>query len=289
MLSEFNRKYSIVALNNQKIKEFKYCVLSYDGDIHELLAEQLIKDNKILSYLKENDIDSLSFLKENLKDKLRKLKSTIDTRKNGYNKNDGIYMNFLAYEMLKESYGVEPLYLLQKSDVENPKFGLDSVFYKGKSLWIFEFKTSTNNLNEEKVATQINKGVDSLFCKEGTSTASLFNCKTTVKENSLDPLLNVALDRFIDNRNDVINLLSDSNLIFNVCVVSPSGEFDDETIKQYILEKYIKCKECDKEGKVCKQYKCSHFEKISIINAFHLQLPTTFSLEKLYDKLLERI
>ena len=39
-------------------------------------------------------------------------------------------MNFLSYEALKEFHGVLPLYLLQRSDIENPKFGVDSVFYK---------------------------------------------------------------------------------------------------------------------------------------------------------------
>ena len=289
MIKDFDRKYSIIAINHSKLKEFKYCVLTYSGDINQLLTEELISNNKILSYLKDNDIENLGFLRTNLIDKLNMLKSSINSGKSGYSKNDGIYMNFLAYEALKESYSLEPLYLLQRSDIENPKFGVDSVFYVDKTVWIFEFKTSTVKLTEETTATKVKDGVESLFCKGDIKTASLYECKTNIKSQQLSPELTSIINELIANRKDTEKLLNIDGLHFNVCIVSPSKAFDDEQIKKYIFEKYLKCNNCETEGKDCKYYKCAKYKKINIDQVFHLQLPTDFSLEKLYDSLIQKI
>ena len=77
MIKQFDRNYSIVVINHAKLKEFKYCVLTYSGDIHQLLSDELIANNKILSYLKENSSIEFDFLRENLKDKLFKLPETM--------------------------------------------------------------------------------------------------------------------------------------------------------------------------------------------------------------------
>lgn len=285
MIKDFNRQYSIVVIDEIKIKGFKYCTLSYTGEIHDLLAEELIKNNKILSYLRENDDDSLDFLKTNLEDKLSTLKSATS----GFKKNDGVYMNFLAYEVLKENYGIEPLYLLQKSDVETPKFGVDSVFYKNENLWIIEFKTSACELNAQKTAKKIYDGVESLFCKEDIKTASLFECKTTVKKNDLNRDLLTAIQEFIDLRRETDKLVNHDKLVFNVCIVSPSGVFKNEEIIEYIKKEYIDCKKCEDTGGTCHKYKCPRYENIKIQDAFHLQLPTDFSLEKLYNALIKKM
>ncbi len=277
------RTYKKIAINHKKLKEFSYCTISFDGDVHELLADELIKDNKILSYMKENDSVSLSFLKSNLKRKLNNLKTAALTKSN-FNKNDGIYMNFLAYEALKDLYDILPLYLLQRSDVEKPKFGFDSVFYRDKNVWIFEFKTSISNLNEQGVADKVYEGVESLFCKSGMGTASIYDCQTTVNDKGLNSELNDVLQRLIDNIEFPEKLMDDDDLKFNVCIVSPSGVFSETQIKRYVNEKYLSCGGCSKNP--CTRFKCPKFEEIKILNVFHLQLPEAFSLETLYDKLL---
>lgn len=289
MIREFDRKYSIIAINHPKLKEFKYCVLTYSGDINQLLAQELISNNKILSYLRDNDKSNLEFLRENLKDKLNKLKQGAESGKSGYSKNDGIYMNFLAYAALKESYSVDPLYLLQRSDVENPKFGVDSVFYVDNTIWIFEFKTSTLKLTEEASAKKVKDGVESLFCKGDIKIASLYDCKANINSQKLSPKLTSIINTLIDNRNDTKNILSVDGLCFNVCIVSPSEAFDNDKIKKYISEKYLTCDDCESKGEVCKSYKCPKYKKIKIDNVFHLQLPTDFSLEALYDVLINKI
>ncbi len=289
LIKQFDRNYSIVAINHAKLKEFKYCVLKYSGDIHQLLSDELIADNKILSYLRENSSGEFDFLRENLKDKLSKLKELVNTSKTGYGKNDGIYMNFLAYEALKESYAVEPLYLLQRSDVENPKFGVDSVFYVDKTVWIFEFKTSTTKLTEKATAKKVAEGVDSLFCKGNTKIASLYDCKTNISAKSLPKELSTIINELIDNRADTSKILTIDGLHFNICIVSPSDTFDNDELKKYIAQKYLNCKECEAEKKICQKYKCIKYREIKIDNVFHLQLPVDFSLEKLYDSLILKI
>lgn len=289
MIKEFDRQYSIIAINHPKLAEFKYCILTYDGDINQLLSRELIENNKILLYLRDNDISNLEFLKENLIDKLKNLKSAIVSKKRGYQKNDGIYMNFLAYAALKESYSVEPLYLLQRSDVENPKFGVDSVFYVNNTVWIFEFKTSTSELTEKTSAKKVKDGVESLFCKGDIKTASLYDCKATINSKKLSSKLTSIINELITKRNDTEALLNINGLHFNVCIVSPSNTFDKEQIKEHISNEYLTCEDCPTKGITCKSFKCAKFNKIKIENVFHLQLPTDFSLEKLYDSLIEQI
>lgn len=213
----------------------------------------------------------------------------VNTSKTGYGKNDGIYMNFLAYEALKESYAVEPLYLLQRSDVENPKFGVDSVFYVDKMVWIFEFKTSTTKLTEKATAKKVAEGVDSLFCKGNTKIASLYDCKTNISAKSLPKELSTIINELIDNRADTSKILTIDGLHFNICIVSPSDTFDNDELKKYIAQKYLNCKECEAEKKICQKYKCIKYREIKIDNVFHLQLPVDFSLEKLYDSLILKI
>ena len=239
--------------------------------------------------MRESDQDSLSFLKTNLEDKMRKLKNSLKNPKEGYKKNDGIFMNFLSYEALKEFHDVLPLYLLQRSDIENPKFGVDSVFYKEDRIWVFEFKTSTSILNENATAKKVYEGVESLFCKGDVKTASLYDCKTNIRKNDLNPKLLEVTDELIVNRSDTEKLLGNPGLVFNVCIVSPSNAFSQEDIKKYIKKEYLDCKNCIANGSNCKQFACPRFEKIKIFNAFHVQLPTDFSLEKLYDKIIEKM
>lgn len=289
MLNNFSRNLTKVPLANNKLQEFWYCTYDFVGDIHELLAEELIRDNKILSYMRENDDDSLDFLKTNLEDKLKALKEAATTNKSGYAKNDGVYMNFLSFEALREFHDVLPLYLLQRSDVEKAKFGVDSVFYKDDNLWIFEFKTSVLQLNESDTAKKIYDGVESLFCKGNIKTASLYDCKTNVTNNNLNPKLLGVTQDFIDKRNDTKSLVNNASLIFNVCIVSPSGIFSENDIKEYIKKEYLTCKQCTKHGNKCKSYGCPRFEDIRIFNVFHVQLPLEFSLEKLYNKLIKKI
>ena len=71
--------------------------------------------------------------------------------------------------------------------------------------------------------------------------------------------------------------------------VSPSGTFTDEEIKEYIKTEYIDCKKCEDTGEECRKYKCPRYENIKIQDAFHLQLPTDFSLEKLYNALIKKM
>lgn len=289
MLNGFNRNLSKVPLGNSKLPEFWYSTYEFVGDIHDLLANELIRNNKILSYLKENDLDSLNFLKTNLEDKLKTLKNSASTKKQGYNKNDGVYMNLLSYEALREFHNVLPLYLLQRSDIEKAKFGVDSVFYKDDNLWIFEFKTSTSQLNENKTAKKIYQGVESLFCKGDFKTASLYDCNTNIRNNKLNPKLLEVTQQFIENRSNTEYILNNPHIVFNVCIVSPSGLFNDDEIKKHIKSEYLECLDCKSDGKSCKHFRCPRFSEIKIFNAFHVQLPTEFSLEKLYDKLIEKL
>lgn len=76
---------------------------------------------------------------------------------------------------------------------------------------------------------------------------------------------------------------------FNICIVSPSDTFDNDELKKYIAQKYLNCKECEAEKKICQKYKCIKYREIKIDNVFHLQLPVDFSLEKLYDSLILKI
>jgi len=271
------------------LQEFRYCSLTFVGDVHEVLADSLIENNKILKYLKDNQIDNLEFIKTSVLDKLAKLvdEKGLPKKVAGYQKNDGVFMNFLSFGVLEEIYDVAPLYLLQRSDVENPKFGLDSIFFKDDEVFVFEFKSSINKLDEKAVAKNIREGVNSLFCKgDRIKTASLFDCKTNIKNNNLNSKIGEVIDNFIDNRSDALALINQQGLKFNVCIISPNDVFSEDEIKNHIISEYIKCKKCVGE---CKSIKCPSHKDIKILEAVHVQLPTEFKLEKLYEKLIARL
>lgn len=65
-------------------------------------------------------------------------------------KNDGVMMPFLTFEIIKEIYKVEMLYIFSDSDLERSKFGLDSVFVGDSCLFLVEYKSHINVCNEEK-------------------------------------------------------------------------------------------------------------------------------------------
>lgn len=109
-------------------------------------------------------------------------------------------MNFLSFEALREFHDVLSLYLLQRSDAEKAKFGVGSVFYKDDNLWIFEFKTSTSQLDESGTAKKIYAGVESLFGKGDVKTAFLYDCKTTVRDNKLIPKLLDVAQEFVSQK-----------------------------------------------------------------------------------------
>ncbi|MDE7182234.1 MAG: hypothetical protein K2O41_04275, partial [Clostridia bacterium] len=103
----------------------------------------------------------------------------------------------------------------------------------------------------------------------------------------LDTRLNDVLQRFIDNSEFPEKLIDDEDMKFNICIVSPSGAFSETQIKDYINNEYLSCDNCSDPP--CKKFGCPKFEKIKILNVFHLQLPTIFSLETLYNKLLAKL
>lgn len=74
-------------------------------------------------------------------------------------------MNFLSYEALKVFHGVLPLYLLQRSDIENPKFGIDSVFYKDEHIWVFEFKLALLHLMKMRQQRKFMRVLSHYFAK----------------------------------------------------------------------------------------------------------------------------
>lgn len=272
----------ILSFNHERLKNVRLVSFTADIDVNAFYADFLISNNKILSYIQEdNESDAKDYLKDVIKQKLELMKIS------NFLKNDGVMMPFLTFEIIKEIYKVEMLYLFSDSDLERSKFGLDSVFVGDSCLFLVEYKSHINICNEEKIADTINEGVKSLFGKNGFHLTTLKYCKKhldTINIKKPEKIMDL-LDFYKQNRNNPEELINNKDLSFNICIVSPINTFNKDTLEKYILEKYFKCEKC----KTCQEFKCPKYSKIQIKDVVHVQLGSNFNLEDFYKCLLHKL
>ena len=272
----------VLNFEHERLKKVRLVTFTDDRDVNDFYADFLIENNKLLSYIQENDkTEAKEFLKDIIKQKLDNMKI------NNLLKNDGVMMPFLSFETIKNLYNVEILYLFSDSDLERPKFGLDSVFVGENCLFLVEYKSHTNICNEEKIADTINEGVRSLFGKNGFHLTTLKFCKkhlATIALKKPEKIKNL-LDFYKDNRNNPETLVENKGLSFNICIVSPVNIFNKKTLEKYVLSKYFKCEGCDD----CKKFRCPRYSKIKINDVVHIQLNKEFNIEDFYKSLLRKL
>lgn len=271
----------IINFRNERLRDVRLISLTSNVDVNEFYAGYLLDNNDFFKYIQNKDITkSKVFLKKILRQK-------IEDMRNSKFKNDGVIMPFLSFKYLTELYDIDLLYLYSNSDLENSKFGSDSIFVGFNYLFIVEYKSHMNKKDEEGISDTTIKAIESLFNKKSYDLSTLEFCRENLNTiNSVDKVkIENLIDYYEDYRRDPENLLKNDNLNFNICIISPVGEFNKDTLKSYIMKKYFGCKNC----KECKQFNCAKFKKIKLNDIIHIQLSTEFNLEKLYNCLINKL
>ena len=272
----------IKEFNHERLKNVRCISLINDTDVNEFYANFLLENNKIFAYLQERDsTEAKTYLIDVLKQKIQYMKSSSTF------KNDGVLMPFLSFESIKKVYDVEMLYLFSDSDLEKSKFGLDSVFVGENLLFLVEYKSRSNSCKEDDVEDALEEAVVSIFGKKGYDLSTLKFCRKNLKELDFKQPENILdlLKYYQHNRNDADKLIIKEGLSFNVCIVSPVNKFDIKILETHILNNYLNCKACGE----CKNYKCAKYRNIKINDVVHLQLSSEFDLEKMYEKMIEKL
>lgn len=271
-----------IQIDDPKLTNFVLQSYSVKEDINSIYADIIIDDNKLLSYMRDGKSDEKKkrYLVKILEQKLENLsKATFS--------NDGIFMSLISYKFIQEFFNAKLLYHLSYNDIEKPKFGMDSVFFTSNDIIIVEYKTSISNLSAASLSDVLVEGVKSLFMKESYDLATIEYCNDFLDELIAEGArLKSILDFYEKNRNDIAKLLSNKNLRFHVCIVSPLNVFTESDLIFYIKQKYLDCHNC-KEG--CKGEKCYRYKDIKINSAIHLQLSGDFSLPILYSELKSKL
>lgn len=268
--------------NHERLKNVHCISITSKSNVNEFYADFLLEQNKIFSYLQEQDLSEAKlYLKDILKQKIEYMKKSPTL------KNDGVMMPFLSFESIKKMYNIELLYLFSDSDLEKPKFGLDSVFVGENLLFLVEYKSRSNIIKEQEFAKALEEAVISIFGKDSYDLSTLKFCRKNLKTiliNEPERILEL-LEYYQLNRSNPDKLIEKEGLSFNICIISPIDELDINTLEAHILEKYFNCKKCGE----CKKYKCARYKDIKINDVVHIKLSSEFDLETMYEIMLEKI
>lgn len=207
---------------------------------------------------------------------------------NGFDKNDGIILPLISYELIEKYYNTEILYLMQNlSELESNQPGFDSIFLNNddNSIFMCEYKSSISNLDEKQISNKFIEALQSIFCTDSRHNAKLVSVKKKARMYKNSEKIIDNLNMIQVNRKQLENMLDKSDVVtFNSCLISPwkaSYNIDiicDEIIKNVIKEKY--CGNCKKIGS------CNKFEKLKIINFVIIKLENEFSLLQFYKDIL---
>jgi hypothetical protein len=198
-------------------------------------------------------------------------------------------MPLLSYEIIKEFFNVNLLYLLNYADIESSKTGYDSIFFSEKSVFVVEYKSSIQSLNVTETIKKVEEGIESLFFKDSRNLSSLYYCSGEAQQiinSAIKTKIKDTVKFMIANYDNPSALIANSDIAFNVCIISPLNANIDQ-VDAEIRNNFLTCDNC--QWKVCRGSKCikkpEGQDKIKLINIMHLKVGTDFTLESLYNSL----
>lgn len=229
-------------------------------------------------------IDEWDGLISIIEDKISKYNNS----NSGFDKNDGIILPLVSYELIEKYYNMEILYLMQNlSELESNQPGFDSIFLNNdnNSIFMCEYKSSISNLDEKQISDRFIEALQSIFCTDSRHNAKLVSVKKKARMYKNSEKIINNLNMIQVNRKQLENMLGKRDVVtFNSCLISPWKAnynievISDEIVKNLIKEKYcINCKKMDS---------CNKFEKLKIINFVILKLENEFSLLQFYRDIL---
>ncbi len=274
-------------IKNTKFENISvYEILVKNNENFNLEIAKKIFEEQIFEYCNFTwTVDDWDGLISIIEDKIIKYNNS----NSGFDKNDGIILPLVSYELIEKCYNTEILYLLQNiSELESNQPGFDSIFLSNdnNSIFMCEYKSSISNLDEKQISDRFIDALQSIFCTDSRHNAKLVSVKKKARlyRNSEKIINNLNMIQV--NRKQLENLLDKSNIVtFNSCLISPwKANYKIDTICDEIIKNLVKAKYC---GNCKKLLSCNKFEKLKIINFVILKLENEFSLLHFYKDILD--
>ena len=276
-----------IDIKNTKFENISvYEILVKNNENFNLEIAEKIFEEQIFEYCNFTwTVDDWDGLISIIEDKIIKYNNS----NSGFDKNDGIILPLVSYELIEKCYNTEILYLLQNiSELESNQPGFDSIFLSNdnNSIFMCEYKSSISNLDEKQISDRFIDALQSIFCTDSRHNAKLVSVKKKARlyRNSEKIINNLNMIQV--NRKQLENLLDKSNIVtFNSCLISPwKANYKIDTICDEIIKNLVKAKYC---GNCKKLLSCNKFEKLKIINFVILKLENEFSLLHFYKDILD--
>lgn len=276
-----------IDIKNTKFENISvYEILVKNNENFNLEIAEKIFEEQIFEYCNFTwTVDDWDGLISIIEDKIIKYNNS----NSGFDKNDGIILPLVSYELIEKYYNTEILYLLQNiSELESNQPGFDSIFLSNdnNSIFMCEYKSSISNLDEKQISDRFIDALQSIFCTDSRQNAKLVSVKKKARlyRNSEKIINNLNMIQV--NRKQLENLLDKSDIVtFNSCLISPwKANYKIDTICDEIIKNLVKAKYC---GNCKKLLSCNKFEKLKIINFVILKLENEFSLLHFYKDILD--
>lgn len=253
-----------------------------DEEFNDAISRKLI-DEQIVSYCKfEWGKDEWQNLKDIIDDKIFRY-----SEPGGFNKNDGIILPLITYELLEDYYKLELLYLFENcGDLESNTPGFDSVFLDGNSVFMCEYKSSLSKANDAMLANKFRDGIKSIFCNNLKNITKISLCKKNAIDKNKSEIILKNLNLINKQRLNLIDMVGKTDTItFNICFISPlNNSSDDKNLEKELINK-LKDKDIFCEGCSKKVNGCLKYNKIKIINFIVVKLNNEFSILDLYNSM----
>lgn len=253
-----------------------------DEQFNDLISRKLIED-QIVSYCNfQWGKEEWQNFKDIIDDKIFRY-----AEPGGFNKNDGIILPLITYELIEDYYKLELLYLFENcGDLESNTPGFDSVFLDGNSIFMCEYKSSLSKSTDIMIANKFKEGIKSIFCNNLKNITKISLCKKNALDKNKSEIILQNLNLINKNRLDLIDMVGKTDTItFNICFISPLNDLNsDENLKRELISRLkdsdIFCGNCSKRNKGCLKY-----TKIKVINFIVVKLNNEFSMLDLYKSM----
>ena len=259
-------------------------VVDNNEELNLEIAKKIFKE-QIFDYCNFTwAIDDWEGLISIIEDKISKYKNST----NGFDKNDGIILPLITYDIIEKYYNTEILYLMQNiSELESNQSGFDSIFLSNidNSIFMCEYKSSISDLDEKQISHKFINALQSIFCTDSRHNAKLTIVKKKARMYNNSEKIIEKLNEIVTNRKQLDRMLNKNDIVtFNSCLISPwKIEYNIDAICEEITKNVVKDKYCNN----CKSINtCGKYEKIKVINFIILKLEKEFSLLEFYENIL---
>ena len=275
-----------------KIKNIFVSKISYDANINDIIAEFLIKKRGILLVLGKNIMTWTDW---------RQLKISCLQANTKTFSNNGILMEFLSHYILPNVFNLHSLLCFEIPSYENPESGNDLIFFDSNcELFIFEVKSKvSNDFSKKELKNKIKNAFTSLFCSKEIKNAKKIKIARDSVEEGLDlteeekEKIFYQLDKIESSEGNIIDLVDDEYIKFNICIIGNGFDVDDESLiyeLPSLINTTVYCKnDCCYKDKDNHIFMINQLEKMMVLNIINIEFNRELDLVSLNSKIADLI